>query len=908
MHTKLKELIKNISIEAPVLTVNTRLSRYIRRQYDEEMEAAGNTAWQTPLIIPFQSWIETLWSESWPEESLISKVRSNILWEKIIARDKSLSNKKVLLTHGVARTAYDAYLLMAEYNVSLPLEDIYLTEESKALKRWKNSYEKEIVKLGFIDQLSLTERVKKLIKGDSRVSLPDKIIIAGFDEITPGTESFIAAIKEQGCCVDFWPDEPVRSGLLRRGSIQTSFEISEVKARIRVRAYADEKEEVIQVARWIRKVIKPGLRVGIVVPQMNRYRKIIRQEFTAELDPGSVLPWEEGSGLFNISMGSTIYEEPVIKSAIDILSIEERNDISKVSSVLHSPFISSDEDEYLSLTRLDADLKKMGYIKISLSQIVKRISYYDKRQQDLSGFIKRVSKWSRILKENRGRELPSFWAGNFSKCLKELGWPSVKLENSEYQALMVWNELLEGLQSLDDILGKINRRESLKHLTRLVKNRVHQPESQECSIQVLGTLEASGQFFDYLWIIGAHEYAFPGQPSPNPFIPLYIQKKFNLRHSSPEREFAFSKVVLKRLLNSAPHVEVSFPLVIDDMEVRLSPLLDLPERQQKELIIEDSCRLKDIVHSEKAFEDIPYEENIPVTDDELRIISGGVSILKNQSACPFKAFATHRLNASTIATPEPGLSPADRGTIVHTALKFFWKGVKNSKRLKEIPLNNHIKDSVDEAIKGHCSAGSLPEKYVELERDRVEALIGEWINLELARDDFEVIEVECEREISMGKLLIKTRFDRIDRLDNGGEVIIDYKTGGCSKKDWLTERPKDPQLLLYNLSGCFDAITYAKVKAGDLKFVGLSRYDDMLQGVKSLENDKKILEMLEDINSWDELMCMWKIKVERLSASFLNGDTNVDPNEYLDGSGKPCKYCDLTPLCRVFEIDMSVDG
>ena len=903
MHTKLKELIKNISIETPVLTVNTRLSRYIRRQYDEEMKAAGNTAWQTPLIIPFQSWIETLWSESWPEESLISKVRSNILWEKIIARDKSLSDKEILLTHGLARTAYDAYLLMAEYNVSFPREDLYLTEEAKALKRWRNIYNKEIEKLGFIDHLSLTERVKKLIKGDSRVSLPDKIIIAGFDEITPGAESFLATIQEQGCRVDFWPDEPVMSRFLRRGSIQTSFEISAVKGPISNRAYADEKEEVTQVARWIRKIIKPGLRIGIIVPEMNRYRKIIRQEFTAELEPGSVLPWEEETGLFNISMGSTLYEEPVIKSAIDILSIEERNDISKISSVLHSPFICTDEHEYLALARLDGDLKKMNYLKISLSQIVKRISHYDNSEHDLSAFKKRVAKWSRVVKENRGRELPSFWTGNFSKRLKELGWPSVKLEHSEYQALMVWNELLEGLQSLDDILGKINRREALKHLTRLAKNRVHQPESQECPIQVLGTLEASGQFFDYIWIIGAHEYAFPGQPSPNPFISLNIQKKFNLRHSSPEREFAFSKVVLKRLLNSSPHVEVSFPLVIDEMEARLSPLFDLPELQQKELIIEDSCRLKDTIHSEKALEFMPNEENIPVTDDELRFISGGVSILKNQSACPFKAFATHRLNASTIAIPEPGLSPADRGTIVHAALKFFWKEVRNSKRLKESSLKNHIKSSVDEAIKGHGSVRSLPEKYIELERDRVEALIGEWINLESARDDFEVIEVECEREISMGRLLIKTRFDRIDRLDNGREVIIDYKTGGCSKKDWLTERPKDPQLLLYNLSGCFDAIAFAKVKAGDLKFIGLSRYDDMLPGVKSLEDDKKIVDMLEDVNSWDELMNMWKVNVERLAESFLCGDAKVDPNEYLDGYEKPCNYCELAPLCRVFEIN-----
>ena len=202
----------------------------------------------------------------------------------------------------------------------------------------------------------------------------------------------------------------------------------------------------------------------------------------------------------------------------------------------------------------------------------------------------------------------------------------------------------------------------------------------------------------------------------------------------------------------------------------------------------------------------------------------------------------------------------------------------------------------------------LPEKYIELERDRVELLVNDWIKLESARDDFEVIDVECEKEITVGRLLIKTRFDRIDRLDNGSEVIIDYKTGACSRKDWFTERPKDPQLLLYNLSGSFDAIAFAQVKTGNLRFIGISRYDDMLPGVKSLENDKMILEILEDANSWEELISMWRHNIDRLAESFLSGDAKVDPNEYLNGYEKPCKYCDLTPLCRIFEIDMSADS
>ena len=305
MHRKLKDLIKQVAAGTPVLTVNTRLSRYICRQYDEEMKTVGNKSWQTPLIIPLSSWIETLWNDCWPEESLISRVRSNVLWEKIVSKDDVLTDKEVLMTHGVVRTAYAMHtLLKGEYNISFPREEIYLTEEAKAFRRWKNIYDKELKRLGFIDHVSLTERIIKLIKERIKLYCRNKIVVAGFDEMTPKTESFITEIKEQGCRVDYWPDEPVKSLVCCvKGLKRVPLKFQRVKTAINIRAYSDEKEEVMQAARWIRKVIKPGIRIGVVVPEMNRYRKIIREEFAAELDPDSVLPWEGGNRSFQYFHG-----------------------------------------------------------------------------------------------------------------------------------------------------------------------------------------------------------------------------------------------------------------------------------------------------------------------------------------------------------------------------------------------------------------------------------------------------------------------------------------------------------------------------------------------------------------------------------------------------------------------------
>ena len=47
---------------------------------------------------------------------------------------------------------------------------------------------------------------------------------------------------------------------------------------------------------------------------------------------------------------------------------------------------------------------------------------------------------------------------------------------------------------------------------------------------------------------------------------------------------------------------------------------------------------------------------------------GGHQVLSDQSSCPFKAFAKHRLNASPLCRFEIGISSAERGTALHHAL------------------------------------------------------------------------------------------------------------------------------------------------------------------------------------------------------------------------------------------------
>ena len=881
-----KNILHLIKAGIPVLTVNTRLSRYLRARFDSEMQLNGDAAWPTPVVMPLFSWLESLWNESWPDRPLLSGTRSQALWERVVSSDRFLS-KEIIMNSGVAKTAYDAYTMIREYRITLP-DDIYLTEEAKALKRWAEVYEKEVDHLGFVEQASLSEKVTELIRNRS-ISVPDTVVFAGFDEISPRMASLIKVIEGGGGRVAFWPEH------------------QENLKPVYVREYTDEVEEVIQASRWARKTLRPGTRIGFIVPDLERYKKIIRREFTSELNPEAVFPWRDTKDVFNISLGTPLSEEPLVKTALEILSIgEEAVDINEISAVLLSPYFAISDEEHLSLARLDATLKKEGRFIASLAGIGRIIDR--NKMSSLLGFRRRLDNWLKALGESRKRELPSRWSENLSILLKNIEFPSKRytLTSSEYQVLKGWNGLLRGLASLDDLLGQINRSEAVSHLTKMAGDTIHQPESEECPIQVMGLLESSGLCFDHSWILGAHSDAFPAQPSPNPFIPLFVQKRHDLPHSTPERELAFSKRLLSKIFNSSDLFEVSFPKVVDKKEVFISPLFDCacPSLEEAQLLA-DSSRIKDAVHSGMAIEDMPTDTDIPPDEEEVGMITGGTSIIKDQSWCPFRAFAIHRLDASGIDSPALGLSLQNRGSIVHAALKAFWDRVGDSAGLKTIIANNeldrYIRESVREAFRRNYSIEPLSERYLELEQERVLGVLREWIDgVDSKRGDFIVEKTEYKTDIAIEGLTIKARLDRIDSVNDDKKIIIDYKTGDCSKNDWLTKRPKEPQLLVYNLVDSFDTISFAKVKPGECGFTGISKEDDILPGVSSFEKDVKLRDKIQGINTWDELTESWKGVVNSLARQFMEGKNAVDPIE------KACDYCDLKGLCRIFEAEESL--
>jgi ATP-dependent helicase/DNAse subunit B len=300
--------------------------------------------------------------------------------------------------------------------------------------------------------------------------------------------------------------------------------------------------------------------------------------------------------------------------------------------------------------------------------------------------------------------------------------------------------------------------------------------------------------------------------------------------------------------------------------------------------------------------------------------AGRSSVLTSQSQCPFKAFATARLGAQDWKPAEAGLTASERGLLLHDVLHAIWggppEGIRTHAELVAIPdldsfVEHHVHHVLSQKFPSRARE-SMPKRYLELEEARLVDLVTEWLKYESARVPFTVVETEQKDTVAIAGLSLNLRLDRIDRLNDGSLLVIDYKTGDVSPKSWDLPRPDDVQLPLYagfalppgeELGG----LVFAKLRAGERnrEFAGrVRRANETL--LSDLKGSKSLVRNALD----GEEMDAWRAYLDRMARNFLAGRAEADPRDY----PKTCERCGLQAICRIrenqaeLEPDESQDG
>jgi ATP-dependent helicase/DNAse subunit B len=145
--------------------------------------------------------------------------------------------------------------------------------------------------------------------------------------------------------------------------------------------------------------------------------------------------------------------------------------------------------------------------------------------------------------------------------------------------------------------------------------------------------------------------------------------------------------------------------------------------------------------------------------------------------------------------------------------------------------------------------------------------------------------------------------DRVDQLNDGKLLVMDYKSGTVDKKAWDLPRPDDVQLPLY-ASFALDAdsecggLVFAKIRAGDIAF------DGRVENARStLLPDLGANKGLAKNKLTEQDLVEWREYIEQMARDFVAGEAKVDPRD----PEKTCEKCGLQTLCRIAEFEVAGD-
>ena len=884
---------------ATVVTANRRLARALAADYAAHRQARGVAVWQTQDVLPWGAWLTRAW-DSWFDNpanneaippTLLAPEQEYALWEAVIHARESDARLNV---SAAAELAREAFTLWRGWRLPLGGDSVYYSDDVFAFLRWAAAFEARCDELGAIDGARLADAVADGFMS-GRLLAPARLLLAGFDELTPQQQALLQTLRARGCEVEIIAPAAHEAG----GAVRV--------------AVADTEQEIQLAARWARARLaeNSGTRIGVVVPELGQHRARVARIFADTLHPEALSPQAAtGCRVFNISLGAPLRDYPIVHSALNILSlVADPLPLATIGNLLRSPFLGLAQTEASRRAQLDAALRETGRPEISLRRLQRAADARGTDGQPAHSACPLLLKLLRAFEQAR-RALPhrqslSDWARSSTTLLRALGWPGERaLSSAEYQAIGAWEDALCALAALDRVEPELRASEALSRLRRITAA-VFQPEAADAPIQILGVLEAAGGSFDHLWIMGMHDEAWPRAARPNPLLPAVMQRVTGVPHASAQRELEYARNVTRRLLASAPETIVSHPMRDGDRDLFASPLIaSLAKISVDELKVftgddwaANIYRSVDAADIEVLVDDVGPAFATPAR------APGGTALLRDQAACPFRAFARHRLGAQAIEEPTPGLDPRARGSLAHDALQRLWFELQNHDALCALTprqLQTLVARAAAAAVEQtRVRRGEYgQQEFYRIERERLETLLTDWLEVEKHRAPFEVSSLEDKQVLDVTGLLLNTRVDRIDRTPDGRYIVIDYKTGKPQSLPWFEPRMDEPQLPLYSAFGAHAqncaAVLFAYVKQGAMTYRGVAQDAGLATGVKAFADDKAC----RDYATWNEILAGWKRALTALADEIKQGHAAVDPRQY----PRTCEHCDLPTLCRVNEI------
>ncbi len=878
-----REILASLADGAVAVTPNRRLARSLLLAFDAEQLASGLTAWPTPSILPYQTWLTTLWEQcvaadvTEDESLLLTPPQAAVLWEQIVDVD----GRTLLNPRGAAALAAEAWSLVHAWGAGGESWRAWRRDDREAddpslFASWAEHYAAELRRASTRDLAQLPDTLAGLAP---RVAWPNRTtVLAGFVELTPQQQRLFAALANEGAI------------LLRLDTLPP------VEARVRRTTAISPRAELVAALSWARgKLVEaPGARVGIVVEDLAVRRGEVVALAEDILCPASILPRAPSTARpFDVSLGASLASIPLIVAALDLIELaESRLAAGAAAALLRSPYMPGADAARSSCAAIERDWLEAGSRDVTLAETVAAL---DRRAPALAMCWRDAS--AKFAHERTAS--PRNWSDKWRTWLAAAGWPGPRtLDSAEYQACQAWERLLLEFSSLGVVANRMSRSAAVDKLRAMARETVFQPEGSGAPIQILGVLEASGIAFDALWVLGLAADRWPPAPNPNPMLPIAWQRERLIPRAHSSVELAFARGLTAGFAAAASEVVFSSASTIDDRPSSPSALImTYPEWP----LPASTSGWPRMIAANQRLESLVDDRAPRLSPGS--IAPGGSRIIAAQSDCPFQAVARHRLDAQPWPDPLGGLSPRERGSLVHLAMAAFWTAARDHATLVALDsagVKRLAESAVETALAQFPAVRwrNLPVLVRAAEATRLERLLHAWLEIERTRPPFAVQGVEAKATLDLASLTFRMRIDRVDALADGGIAIIDFKTGLAERPGkWFEARPLATQLGMYVLARR-DAHPDVKVRAAAFAQVR----PDAVAAV-GLAADASAWPALTDVSAcklddWEALQAWWRSQLGALALEIVSGNAVVSPRR----SPLACRTCGLQPLCRIQSV------
>jgi double-strand break repair protein AddB len=545
-----------------------------------------------------------------------------------------------------------------------------------------------------------------------------------------------------------------------------------------------ERAEAFAIALILRQAAEDGVRAALISPDRNLTRRV-----TAALDRWGIRPDDSAGRPLPLSAPGRFLRQ--ITGLIG-----ERLTADRLLALLKHPlaFSGPGRGAHLILTReLELHLRRHGPAFPTAESLA---AWAEKSRMD------RAQEWARILGETLSplasigpRPLTAFVDAHLATAERLARGFAADGSGAlwEKEAGQKAAEALAELQAEAGVAGILTPGDYDRLFHGILqRHEVREAESVHPDIMIWGTIEARVQGAELVILGGLNEGAWPAQPPPDPWLNRAMRKAAGLL--LPERRIGLSAHDYQQAI-AAPRVVLTRALRGPEAETvparwlnRLVNLMSgLPDRDGPKALELMRGRGQHWLTLAARFDQVdpvpPAPRPSPRPPVEARPKRLSLTEISRLVRDPYAIYARHVLRLSPLDPLRPEADPRLRGVVLHEILEtFLRRGGADRATLLSIadevlaarvawPLARtvwraRIAKAADAFLRYSASTGGTP------------VLLEEKGAIQVAGLDF----------------TLTGKPDRIDRLDDGRLLLIDYKTGDPPSEK--QQRTFDKQLLL----------------------------------------------------------------------------------------------------------------